>query len=103
MPYFKCPDCGLSYRVNMSVKKVPEALRREVTPGRCAFCWQELNEGDVVLVRSSQEPGVELGSRGVITRIVSSEEGSLYWVDLDSGNRCFARIEIRRAPRDAIE
>jgi hypothetical protein len=70
-----------------------------VYPAKCPDCWRKLDVGDEVVVREQvvAKEGVQTGDCGVVTKVVTSADGSLITVRMNSGKECsFIRSEIRK-------
>lgn len=79
MPFGRCPVCGASYHLNVSVP-IDEWYRRywpqvplgEEVPGECIRCWVELRPGHRVTVRdipAGLEGLVSVGAPGVVVEV----------------------------------
>jgi hypothetical protein len=55
-----------------------------IVPARCPFCWQEIREGDVVVVRTQivSRDEIKTGDQGVVRSIVTSDGGSIFEVKM---------------------
>ena len=110
MPYSKCPICGIISHLNVGDvgdwyrEYYPELEVGSLVPGRCYYCWQEVSEGDDVVVRNriGDEQDVEPGAHGRLIAVLSSpEHGAIYHVQLADGNdRYFVRGELRKHQGD---
>jgi hypothetical protein len=108
MPYSMCTLCGGISHLNVGdvsrwyEEFHPNVPLGELVPGKCFFCWQELREGDEVIIRrpiSENAKGKE-GFRGRITEIYvdEAESGSIYLVKLEAGQELyFIRGELKKA------
>ncbi len=68
-------------------------------PGKCYFCWQEIKEGDRVVVRKiiGDEQLAKANEKGTVKTILESEDGSVFVVKLDSGKEAYlVRAEFRK-------
>jgi hypothetical protein len=77
-----------------------------IVPGRCFFCWQEINEGDRVVVRKiiGDGHGAQPNEKGIVKTILSSEDGSLFVVMMDSGKEAYLiRAEFRKQRENEAE
>jgi hypothetical protein len=107
MPYSKCPTCGAISHLSVGdvrqwyAEYYPDVPVGELVPGKCFFCWPELEAGTRVVVRVAVagEAQAPTGARGVIQRVLSApEHGKIYLVNLESGEeRYFIRAELRKA------
>jgi hypothetical protein len=96
----------MTYHLNVSdvkqwyEERYPRLPLGSIVPGRCFYCWAELNVGDQVVVRGSlgNDSPIPVGTRGVIHEILSGEEdGSIYVVQLVTGEeRYLIRAELRK-------
>jgi hypothetical protein len=106
MPYSKCPVCGTV--THLSVGDVqrwytqyhPGVPFGELVPGRCFYCWSDLEAGMRIVVRQvlGSEAQSSLGARGVVQNLLTApEDGTIYLVKLDTGEeRYFIRAELRK-------
>ncbi len=113
MPYSKCPVCGAI--AHLSVGDVrqwyadyyPGLPVGELVPGKCFYCWPELQPEMRVVVRQALggDAQTPTGAYGVLLRLLSSpEHGNIYLVRLDSGvERYFIRAELRKARVEEAE
>jgi hypothetical protein len=110
MPYSKCPICGnVSH---LSIGNIEDWYRHlypgiplgSLVPGKCVYCWQELEIGDRIVIREriGTELLVESGTRGQLVAVLSSpDHGNIYKVRLDSQReRYFVRGELRKLRDD---
>ena len=113
MPYSKCPVCGAIAHLSVSdvqqwyAECYPDVPVGELVPGKCFYCWQELQAEMRVVIRNALggDAQAPAGTHGVVQRIVSSpEHGSIYLVRLSSGKeRYFVRAELRKAREGEAE
>ena len=104
MPFAMCPTCGQITHLSVGDVKVWYEEYHSKLPfgslvtGQCYFCFQELNEVDVVVIRNVLgEKPVSRGDMGKIARIVTGKDGNLYSVKMDTGKEYyFVRAEIRK-------
>jgi hypothetical protein len=75
-----------------------------LVPGTCFYCWQELTEGDDVVIRGriGGETPVAPGTHGRLMAVLSSpEDEAIYHVQLANGDeRYFVRGELRKCQED---
>jgi hypothetical protein len=63
------------------------------------LCWQEIKEGDRVVVRKiiGDEQLAQPNEKGTVKTILSSEDGSVFIVQMDSGKEAYlVRAEFRK-------
>src|SRR5579859_4258453 len=105
MPYGKCPLCGCTYHLQVTDVAAwyrdwhPAVPFGSIVPGKCYFCWQEIKEGDRVVVRKiiGDEPLAKPDEIGTVKTILGSEDGSVFLVKLDSGKEAYlVRAEFRK-------
>jgi hypothetical protein len=107
MPYSKCPICGAITHLMIGdvqrwyAEHHPGVPVGSLVPGKCLDCWPKLEAGMRVVVRLSNagQPQVPSDAHGVVQQVLSAtEHGSIYLVQLESGNeRYFTRAELRTA------
>jgi hypothetical protein len=104
MPYIMCPQCGTVAHVSVGDHKEwyeryhPGIPFGNLVPGLCYYCFQEIKEGDSIVVRKlcNEKEGVQVGDGGRLQKVWTSKDGSLYEVRMDSGKECyFIRSELR--------
>jgi hypothetical protein len=113
MPFTKCPVCGEIMHLNVSDQALWHATYYHdlpggsLVPGRCLYCWPELNVGDQVVIRQclAGPPQAAIGDNGTINAVLSSpEHGTIYEVRLAAGKeRYFIRAELRKAEPQSIK
>jgi hypothetical protein len=106
MPYSKCPICGGISHLNVSDieqwyrENYSEIEVGSLVPGKCFFCWQELNLGDLVSIRDriGPETRTPIGTAGRLVEVLSApEHGAIYLVRLESGEeKFFVRGELQK-------
>ena len=105
MPYGKCPLCGCTYHMQVTDvtawyrDRHPSVPFGSIVPGKCYFCWQEINIGDRVVVRKiiGDEQLAKPNEKGTVQSILDSEDGSVFVVKLDSGKEAYlVRAEFRK-------
>ena len=105
MPYGKCPLCGCTYHMQVTDfaawhrDRYPSVQVDLLVPGKCFFCWQQIQEGDRVVVRKiiGDEQLAHPNDQGTVKAILKSEDGSVFVVMLDSGMEAFlVRAEFRK-------
>jgi hypothetical protein len=113
MPYSKCPICGTIAHLSVGdvrqwyAEYYPGVPVGELVPGKCFYCWPELEAGMLVVVRQplggpAQAPA---GTRGVVQQVLSAPaHGMIYLVRVESGDeRYFIRAELRKAREGEAE
>jgi hypothetical protein len=107
MPFTKCPICGAPCHLNVTDPKewyrehAPHLPFGSLVPGRCFHCFVDLNENDRVVVRAlfgdNKDRDIRAGDQGLLQAVLSTQEGTLYKVRLDSGvEATFIRAELRK-------
>jgi hypothetical protein len=101
-----CPLCGEVLHLNVGniakwyQERFPGLSVDSLVPGKCFYCWQELQDGDAIIVRDSIRRDLlpAAGVRGQLIATVSSDEhGAIYLVRLESGvEQFFLRGELRK-------
>lgn len=91
MPYGRCPVCGTSYHMSVSLplddwyhRYWPGVPVGSEVPGKCPQCWVPLRVGHQVTVRAVPAPlagVVAVGTTGVVAAIESGAE-LLFLVEL---------------------
>ena len=108
MPYTKCPICGQTSHLNVAdpvtwyAERYPDLDLGDLVAAPCFYCFPSIETGDAVVIRShfTQHPDfAAIASRGIVTRITTSDAGHLFHLQLDGGDDVFVRGEIRK-PRD---
>jgi hypothetical protein len=77
----------------------PSVPSGSIVAGKCYFCWQEIKEGDRVVVRKiiGDEQLAQPNERGTVKTILGSEDGSIFIVKMDSGKEArLIRAEFRK-------
>ena len=102
MPYGMCPLCGSRSHYNLGSHKVWDERYADMplAPKLCFSCSGPVATGSRVEVRRGvARDGRDLGGlAGVVGRVDSSAEGSLYWVRLPDGStECLTRSELSPA------
>lgn len=92
MPFGRCPVCGASYHLSVSLP-VDEWYRRHwpgvpfgaEVPGECLRCWVLLRVGHQVTVRAVPEPlagTVGVGAAGVVVAVEQEGAEPVFAVEL---------------------
>lgn len=112
MPYAKCPLCGHLEHLQVTdigawyKERYPSIPFGSLVPGRCYFCWQEVNVGDRVIVRKvvfSVDRPAEPNDRGMLQRIDEFDGGAIYVIKLDSGREVvLIRAEFRKMRENEV-
>src|SRR5262245_65727665 len=107
MPYSKCPICGAIAHLSVGdvrewyAEYYPGVPVGELVPGKCFYCWPELQPEMRVVIRHAVGGQIQApaGSPGVVQQVLpSTEHGNIYLVRLGSGEeRYFIRAELRKA------
>jgi hypothetical protein len=113
MPYSKCSICGAIAHLNVGdvrqwyAEYYPGVPVGELVPGKCFYCWPELQPDMRVVIRKTlgDEAQAPESAHGVVQRVLSSpEHGNIYLVRLGSGaERYFIRAELRKAREGEAE
>jgi hypothetical protein len=77
----------------------PSVPPGSIVPGKCYFCWQEIKEGDRVVVRKiiGDEQLAQPNEKGTVKTILGSEDGSVFIVKMDLGKEAYlVRAEFRK-------
>jgi len=105
MPYGKCTLCGCIYHFQVTDvagwyrDRHPSLPMGSIVPGKCFYCWQEIKEGDRVVVRKiiGDEQLANPNETGTVKEILGSEDGSVFLVIMDSGKETYlVRAEFRK-------
>lgn len=76
-----------------------------IAPGKCYYCWQEIKEGDRIVVRKiiGDEQLAQPNEKGTLKAILGSEDGSVFIVKMDSGKEAYlVRAEFRKQREDEV-
>jgi phage terminase large subunit GpA-like protein len=104
MPYRLCPQCGTMSHLNVGDVKQwyeqyhPGLAVGSVVPILCFHCFQELKQGDRVVIRNPLQPHTRAlsGRNGTLAGLLRSKDGVLYAVKLDEGEEAIlVRSELR--------
>jgi len=105
MPFSMCPLCGQVSHLSVGdvkewyEKYYPQIPFGKQVPGRCLFCFPELKHGDSVVIRRvfTEEQNTHKEKIGIIKEILSSQDGSLFVVQMDAGKELyFIRAQLRK-------
>jgi hypothetical protein len=97
MPYSMCPLCGTLSHLNVVdvsewyKKHHPNVPFGQLVAGRCFYCWQDLKEGDDVVIRraiSANAQGKD-GCRGKVIAGYEGDGGVVYLVKVEAGQELY--------------
>jgi hypothetical protein len=86
--------------------RYPSLPSGSIVPDKCFFCWQEVKEGDRIVVRKiiGDGHGAQPNENDTVKTILSSEDGSLFVVKMDSGKEAYLiRAEFRKQRENEAE
>jgi hypothetical protein len=85
--------------------RYPQLPAGSIGPGKCFYCWQEIKAGDRVVVRKliGDERLAKPNDKGTVQSILTSDDGSVFVIKLDSGKEAYlVRAEIRKQPENEV-